>query len=289
MEASSGNERGATVNLTLAANLRELADILEQQDADGFRVTAYRRAARTLASSDTPVDDVARHEGIEGLIALPGIGRSIAGAIMEMLETGRWAQLDRVRGSAEPENLFQTIPGIGPELARRIHDELHLETLEALELAAHDGRLETVEGMGRRRSAIVRAALGERLGRRRVRTHASSIPPPLQMLLSVDQEYREEEAAGRLRKIAPKRFNPTGTAWLPVLHARRDEWHFTALFSNTHRAHELGKTDDWVVIYYYTDDSPEGQCTVVTETHGPLEGRRVVRGREDEYLKLHTL
>ena len=54
------------------------------------------------------------------------------------------------------------------------------------------------------------------------------------------------------------------------------------LFSNTARAHELGRTRDWVVIYFYDGDHHEGQCTVVTETHGPLAGKRVVRGREAE-------
>ena len=53
------------------------------------------------------------------------------------------------------------------------------------------------------------------------------------------------------------------------------------MYSNTARAHELGKTDDWVVIYY-EQDGEEDQCTVVTETRGPLAGRRVVRGREQE-------
>ena len=86
----------------------------------------------------------------------------------------------------------------------------------------------------------------------------------------------------RLPRIAPKRFNPDGKAWLPVLHTDRADWHFTALYSNTARAHELGRTNDWVVLYYYDGDHREGQCTVVTETHGPLAGARVVRGRESE-------
>jgi hypothetical protein len=54
------------------------------------------------------------------------------------------------------------------------------------------------------------------------------------------------------------------------------------LFSNTARAHDLGRTHDWVVIYFYDDDHRESQCTVVTETHGPMTGKRVVRGREAE-------
>ena len=66
-----------------------------------------------------------------------------------------------------------------------------------------------------------------------------------------------------------------------MLHTERAPWSFTALFSNTARAHELGTTGDWVVIYFERDGR-EGQCTVVTEHSGPAAGERVVRGREDE-------
>ena len=88
--------------------------------------------------------------------------------------------------------------------------------------------------------------------------------------------------AGELPQIAPRRFNPDGKAWLPILHSARDCWHFTALYSNTARAHELGRTRDWVVVYFYDDHHREGQHTVVTETRGTLIGRRVVRGLEAE-------
>ncbi len=212
--------------------------------------------------------------------SLRWLGRGIAAAIMEMLTNGRWGQLERLKGSTEPEQLFRTIPGIGPELASRIHDELDIDTLEALELAAHDGRLDAVRGIGGRRTAAIRAALGERLGRRRIKARVHSRVPLLEFLLDADREYREKAASGRLRKIAPKRFNPTGDAWLPVLHTRRGDWQFTVLFSNTQLAHQLRKTRDWVVIYFQTDTEVEGQCTVVTESRGPLRGRRVIRGRE---------
>jgi len=103
-------------------------------------------------------------------------------------------------------------------------------------------------------------------------------------LLEVDREYRDRAERGALPTIAPRRFNPSGEPWLPVLHTERADWHFTALFSNTARAHELGRTRDWVVIYFSQDSGPEGQRTVVTESRGPLAGRRVVRGREAECL-----
>lgn len=275
-----------TSNQKIADKLRELADLLEQQGANPFRVGAYRRAAETVAAHDEDLTAVLDREGLEGLIALPMIGRSIASAIHEMVHTGRWVQLERLRGTLEPEQVFRSVPGIGPELAHRIHEALHVETLEALEIAAHDGRLEQVPGIGPRRAAMLRAALGNMLRRRPLgrplRPVEAARAPEVALLLEVDAEYRREAEAGRLRKIAPRRFNPSGEAWLPVLHTRHGAWDFTALFSNTARAHELGRVRDWVVIYYHADNQPEGQCTVVTETHGPIEGRRVVRGREAE-------
>jgi putative hydrolase len=76
--------------------------------------------------------------------------------------------------------------------------------------------------------------------------------------------------------------NPEGKAWLPVLHTRFGPWHFTALYSNTERAHELHRIYDWVVIFYGDPEGGEGQATVVTERRGALIGKRVVRGREPE-------
>ena len=102
------------------------------------------------------------------------------------------------------------------------------------------------------------------------------------MLLDVDREYRIKATSGSLRKIAPKRFNPGGKAWLPILHTVRGPWHFTALYSNTALAHQLGRTGDWVVIYFHRDASPEGRRTIVTGDTSPARGRRIVRGREAE-------
>ncbi|NIR98828.1 MAG: DNA-binding protein, partial [Gammaproteobacteria bacterium] len=266
----------SSVNAHVAAKLREAADLLEQQAANPFRVSAYRRAADTVADLEEDLQGLVQREGMDGLVALPGIGRGIAAAIDELLRTGRWSQLERLRGTLEPEKLFQSVPGIGPELARRIHDTLHVDTLEALEIAAHDGRLETVEGLGPRRATAIRATLESMLGRvRGARTRGRADGPDVATLLDVDEEYREKGEAGRLPTIAPRRFNPRSEAWLPVLHTNRGEWHFTALFSNTARAHELKRTRDWVVVYFYDDHHQEGQHTIVTETHGPLRGRRV--------------
>lgn len=281
-QPSRSQQRPYQSNAMVASALREAAELLKLQNASPFRSLAYSRAAATIESLDEDIAEIAG-KGIETLDAIPNIGTAIATAIIELVSTGRWSQLDRLRGSLEPEATFLAIPGIGPALAHRIHEHLHVDTLESLEVAAHDGRLATVPGIGPQRLSIIRNALAGLQSRRRggsARLVHSA--PPVDILLDVDREYRAKALAGELRTIAPRRFNPQGKAWLPILHTERDPWHFTALYSNTARAHNLGRTSDWVIIFFGTDHQPEGQCTVVTETSGPNKGKRVVRGRESE-------
>lgn len=258
-----------------------MARLLEYQGEGGFRSEAYRRAAPVVEGLDQPVDAVLSSGGKDALVELPAIGRGIAAAIAEMVATGRWSALDRLTGELDPESLLTSIPGIGPGSARRIHEELHVDTLEELEEAVNDGRLATLAGFGERRIGALRAALHERL--RTLRGQVGRTPlPPVAMLLDIDRVYRRRAAANELKLIAPRRFNPEHLAWLPVMHDHRRGWHFTTLFSNTARAHHLHKTEDWVIIHVMQDAAPDWQCTVVTETRGRLKGKRVVRGREAE-------
>jgi len=267
-------------NRWIAARLRDVADLLEQQGANPFRTGAYRRAAGTLDTMQRNAGDIVAREGVEGLIELPHIGKSIASAIVEMIQTGRWLQLERLRGSTDPLKLFRTIPGLGPKLAADIESHLHVETLEDLEVAAYDGRLNEVPGIGTRRVTAIRQALASLLQRRRVgKAPLKTALPDVADLLDVDREYREKSEAGQLPMIQPRRFASDEGTSLPIFHAQRSDWHFTALYSNTPRAHELDRTRDWVVIYFHADSEPEAQCTVVTEHFGPLRGLRVVRGR----------
>jgi putative hydrolase len=271
-------------NTAVAARFDQAADLLSQQGANPFRINAYRRGADAVRGLDMDLRRLLEEGGVKALVAVPGIGRGMAAAIREMALSGRWAKLERLRGAADPAAILQTVPGIGPGLAGRLHDELHIDSLEQLECAAHDGRLAAVRGIGERRLRAIRASLEAVLGHPLPRRPAGS-GPGVAVLLDVDAEYRRRAAADELAKITPRRFNPERRAWLPVLHTDRDKWHFTALYSNTARAHELGRTGDWVVIYHYdSDDHVEGQHTVVTENRGALAARRVVRGREAECL-----
>jgi hypothetical protein len=287
MLESAGRRRPIAFNQLAAERLRDAASLLEHQDDNPFRVAAYRHAADAVDALRTDLRDLLQAGGIEALEEIPGIGQRIASGLAELVRTGRWTYLERLRGSAEPRDLFCTIPGVGPTLAKRLHETLHVETLEQLEAALHQRDGKAVAGIGPRRLAILRAGLGQMLARiRSVRTGPAD-EPPVDVLLDVDREYRTRAAANQLRMIAPKRFNPRGEAWLPILHTSRGKWHFTALFSNTARAHELDKVRDWVVLYFHSDSGGEAQRTTVTETRGVLAGERVVRGRERECLSAY--
>lgn len=111
----------------IADRLEEAAELLETQGANRFRVRAYRMAAETVRSLKEEPADILKQDGFSGLTKLPNIGERLARAIDEMSYTGRWIQLERLRGEAEPEGLFQSLPGIGPKSARAIHEALHVE------------------------------------------------------------------------------------------------------------------------------------------------------------------
>ena len=272
-----------TENQQIAGSLEEVSRILAEQGASRFRVQAYVHAADVLRLLDEPVSDILAREGLAGLEKLPGVGDTIAHVIRDVVLHGRSGMLERLRGESDPIALLVSVPGIGTNTAWKLHEELGIETLNELEAAAHDGRLAKLAGIGHKRLEGIRDTLAQRLGRLRPlpRVDSPSAEPPIAELLDVDRQYREEAMSGTLNRIAPKRFNPLNEAWLPVLHTSRGPRHYTALFSNSARAHELGKTDDWVVLFA---DGTQGerQCTVITSAFGKLRGRRIVRGREAE-------
>jgi hypothetical protein len=272
----------APENAPLAERLEAYATLLQQQGDDRFRIRAYHDAAAEVSQMARSVPRIYATDGLAGLVALPKIGQGIAKALAEMITTGRWAQLERLRGETNAAAVFSSIPGIGPKLANQLVDQEDIETLEELERALQPGA-KPMAGFGPRRRQAVLAQLSQMLSRIRPQRHTQTTPPPpVSVLLQADATYRRRAQAGELVTIAPHRFNPKGVAWLPVLHEKQGDWNLTLLFSNTALAHQLGRTHDWVVVYYHKDGQPDARCTIVTETRGALQGKRVIRGREDE-------
>ena len=266
-------------NRTIAQHLLDHANYLEAREVNLYRVRAYRKAAEAILALDRRVADILVKEGRAGLETIPGIGSHLSYTLEYLVRTGEFRTLSRAIGHIDPERIFTSLPGVGPSLARRLHDELGITNLEELERAAHEGRLGAL-GIGPKRLRALIDTLAARLARRPLPEPIVGEPSVVE-LLEVDQAYRNQARRHLLPTISPRRYNPTNEPWLPLYQTRRGGWKYRALFSNTALAHRLGQTHDWVVIHF-TDWIISGQRTVVTETRGDLRGRRVVRGREPE-------
>lgn len=282
-------------NDELAEKLERVSGLLSAQGAIRFRAEAYHKAAEMIRALEMPVWQIYERDGIEGLDDLPGVGRTISRALQQLIRGGRWPLLKRLQGDDVAEKAFASVANIGPKLAQRIHDELQIETLAELQAAAWDGRLDRLPGLGEKRVRAVRETLASR-GRNpgfgsddvRIESAESAFDLtneiPVYEILDIDDEYRFKAAKSELPRATPRRYNPTAEAWLPILHAERDDRHYTALFSNTEHAHAMGTTEDWVVIYLenHKKRGQHGRWTVITSQFGKLKGKRIVRGREND-------
>jgi DNA polymerase (family 10) len=151
--------RGASAprNDEIASLFDEIADLLEIEGANPFRVRAYRQAARTLRGLDRPAADLIA-EG-KDLTELSGIGADLAGKIAEVVATGHVAMLDRLHGEL-PAGLVELlrVPGIGPKRAKLLHDKLGIASMAGLQRAAAAGKLQGLPGFGAKSIAAIAAA-----------------------------------------------------------------------------------------------------------------------------------
>ncbi|WP_404309569.1 helix-hairpin-helix domain-containing protein [Neorhodopirellula lusitana] len=278
---------GLHENHDIAKQLREVADRLAEQQANLFRVRAYRSAAQTIAHLPSPVRQILKNEGVAGLVALPTIGHSIANLIESTLRTGKMPLLDRLRGQNNAEHSFATLDGIGPQLSHRIHEQLHLETLAELREAANDGRLQKVPGLGPKRIEAIRNCLAyQDAGDRPIEASGGDVfeAVAIEELLEIDRDYRERAKDGTLPRIKLSDQDLQTEVWLPVMHTERDGRHYTAMYSNTAHALVHHATHDWVIIYR-DDANAHGRWTVTTSQFGNLNGLRIVLGREEDCLE----
>jgi len=151
-------------NADLAAAFEQTADLLELQQANPFRVRAYRNAARVVG--ELKLDLVSLIEQGKPLPRLPGIGADLAGKIEEFARTGHLALLDRLRKQIPPgvAEMLQ-LPGLGPKRVRALYEELHVTTLRELARAARDGRIRELPGFGARTEQRILEAIDAHSGK----------------------------------------------------------------------------------------------------------------------------
>ena len=189
-------------NADVAKVLDEVADLLEIQGENRFRVRAYRTAARTLESLGESVESICTQDA-RRLTELPGIGKDLAGKIADIIRTGRCAVLDELSATL-PRTLVEMtrITGVGPKRAKLLYEELGIRSIDELETAAQSGRLQDVRGFGDVLVAHILQGCAEhraRKGRYRL-SEADAHAVPLVAWLRAAPGVEKVEVAGSLRR-----------------------------------------------------------------------------------------
>ncbi len=135
----------AVHNASIAETLRHVADLLEIEGANPFRIRAYRRAAQTI--EDLPQSAAKMVAEGKTLVGLPGIGKDLAGKITEIINTGRLGALTEIEART-PTTLaaLTSIPGLGPKRVHRLHEALGIKTITDLERAARQHKIRELKG-----------------------------------------------------------------------------------------------------------------------------------------------
>jgi DNA polymerase (family 10) len=188
-------------NADIAVMFDRLADLLEIENANPFRVRAYRNAARTVGGLARSVESMLA-EGAD-LTELPGIGKDLAGKIQEIVTTGHLALLDEVE-KRTPRALAEmlSLPGLGPKRVQSLHEQLAIDTLAELRQAAAHGRVSRLRGFSKALEEKILHEIDRRAqtGRRTRISVAEEIAAPLVAYLKNVPGVREVEVAGSFRR-----------------------------------------------------------------------------------------
>lgn len=141
-------------NTEIAALFNRLADLLELEDANPFRVRAYRNGARTISSLAQNVAELVKAG--KDLSELPGIGEALAKKIETIVETGKLPQLEKVGAHTPPAlSKLMKIEGLGPRRVKTLYKQLGIRSLEDLDRAARSGKIRKLEGFGKKTEEII--------------------------------------------------------------------------------------------------------------------------------------
>lgn len=146
-------------NLEVAAIFEEIADLLEIKGENPFKIRAYRRGAQAISLLAADVGELVQTGGLQ---SVPGIGKALAAKVEEWLENGTIAYHERLAGEI-PRGLIDVmrVPGIGPKLAKRLHEEIGVTSVDDLAQAVREGRIRQVRGLGPRAEQNIERSLAQ--------------------------------------------------------------------------------------------------------------------------------
>jgi len=147
-------------NDEIARRFFRLAALMEVRGDDPFRLRSYRNAAEAIEVWPTPLKEIAEQEGVAGLQEIPGVGKAIAGKVIDLLTKGSFDAWDRLTAET-PETVLDLleIPGIGPKTAALLHQRFKVSSREDLKAFVSSGGLEMVDGIGPKTALRIKEAL----------------------------------------------------------------------------------------------------------------------------------
>jgi len=147
-------------NEAIARRFNRMASLMEVRGEDAFRIRSYRMAAEAIETWPTPMKEIAADGGAAGLQEIPGVGKAIAGKIIELLEKETFDAWERLTAET-PETVLDllALPGVGPKTAATFHQKFKIASLEDLRKFSDGGGLEMVDGIGPKSAERIKSAL----------------------------------------------------------------------------------------------------------------------------------
>src|SRR5436190_12711205 len=147
-------------NEEIARRFNQMASLMEVRGEDSFRVRSYRMAAEAIETWPVDMKAIAKEQGVEGLLEIPGVGKALAGKIVELVETGTFAAWEKLTVETPATVLdLLTLPGIGPKTAATFHQKFKIASLDDLRKFAEGGGLEMIDGIGPKTAERIRRSL----------------------------------------------------------------------------------------------------------------------------------
>lgn len=148
-------------NEDIALRFERLATLMAIRGDDPFRTRSYRNAAEVIETWPTPLERIAREEGLKGLQSLPGVGKAISAKIVELVERGTFEAWEKLTAET-PETVLDLlkVEGIGMKTAASLHQQFRISSLEDLRQFAEGGGLEMVDGIGEKSAARIKRSVG---------------------------------------------------------------------------------------------------------------------------------
>lgn len=149
-------------NEEIARSFNRMGSLMEVRGEDSFRVRSYRMAAEAIETWPIEMETIVKEQGLAGLLEIPGVGKALAGKIVELVQTGTFEAWEKLTVETPPTVLdLLELPGIGPKTAATFHQKFKIASLDDLRKFAEGGGLEMIDGIGPKTAERIKRSLAD--------------------------------------------------------------------------------------------------------------------------------